>query len=279
MNPDYIKSYAKINIGLVFTGKRDDGYHLLESIFQEINLHDTLSIQKNQSGLWQLHCNQTHIPTDKRNTIIKALNLLKPWLPKTLGADIILTKRIPDGAGLGGGSSNAGAILRYFQNESTIDDQHLHTIATQIGADVPFFLKGGLQFVSGIGDKLETIERKLDVYFVLIFPKFKISTQEAYNKLNFNLTKIKYLPKIRGYTTQRVNWELFENAFEDILIPAHPQIREIKDRLYELGAVHAGLSGSGSTVYGICESEDQARIATKEMSKDYSTILCKPVTQ
>ncbi len=272
-----LKAFAKLNIGLAITGRRaSDGYHTLESFFQEIDLYDELEIEESRSGLFTLSCSRDDMPTDEQNTILKALTLMKPHLPADLGAHIHLRKSIPSGAGLGGGSSDAAAVIRHFRPHCDIDEDGLKHVAAKTGADVPFFLRGGLQFVEGIGDILTPVDTRLDVTFLLVFPPIFISTAEAYKKLNFALTESKNTSNLRGFLTRPIRWELFENAFEDVLVPTYPQIREIRDLLTAHGAVGSGLSGSGSTVYGVYESEELAGAAAAKIQEHHSCRICLP---
>jgi len=179
-------------------GKREDGYHLIETVFQEIDFYDEINVEKNNSGIFTIECNNKSLETDN-NIIMKTANLIKPLLPVNFGAHFKLKKNIPIGAGLGGGSANAAVVLKYLFNyseKSKINDNGkdrlLSKYAEKIGADVPFFIKGHTAYATGIGEKLEQLFFPKEWFVLLIIPKINISTNWAYNSLNISLTdKIK----------------------------------------------------------------------------------------
>ena len=255
-----LKSHAKLNIGLRILGRRpEDGYHLLETIFQEIDLADEIQIEElKQRGLFHerftLTCDDPNIPVDDSNLIMKAIWAMIPYLPIDLGAKIHLVKRIPAGAGLGGGSSNAATILKWLNLKAKLGENDLAEIAIKLGADIPFFLKGGTQYAKGIGDELSPIDIPKDWCAVLVFPGLHISTPWAYEQLKNSLTAKPKKAIIPSQLEKDFDWRFFENDFDLAIIPSYPEIGKIKEHLYKEGAFYAGLSGSGSTVFGICES-------------------------
>lgn len=275
-----LKSNAKLNLGLRILGRRpEDGYHLLETIFQEIDLADEIKIEeKNRRGFFndrfKLSCNIPEIPTDENNLVMKAILEMTPYLPVDFGADIYLEKKIPSGAGLGGGSSNAASILKWLNEKAQLKEKELLDIATFIGADVPFFLKGGSQYATGIGDELTQIEIPKNWCAVLVFPKIHISTPWAYKQLKKTLTEKEKKAIIPSQLKNEFNWQLFENEFDNAIIPSYPEIGKIKERLLESGAIYAALSGSGSTVFGICES---CAIAKKILQVFESACIAYPI--
>lgn len=271
-----LRANAKINMGLRVLGRRKmDGYHLIETIFQEIDFADIIHVDINKKGIFNLACNRKEIPTDSSNLILKAINSLKQYLPRDLGADIFLEKNIPVGAGLGGGSSDAAAILKYF---SSLCDHKpdLFSMAVELGADVPFFLKGGTAYATGIGDKLERINIPLDWSICLVMPHFQISTPWAYKELKISLTDTVKKTNISSFLRQGFSWRFFENDFERVIIPAYPQIGAIKAALLECDALYAGLSGSGSTVYGIFCSDDKAVGCSELLQAQGRIHICQP---
>ncbi len=275
-----LRSNAKLNIGLRILGRRsEDGYHLLETIFQEIDLADEIRIEeKNRRGMFferfKLSCNKEDIPTDENNLVMKAILEMTPYVPVDFGADIYLEKNIPSGAGLGGGSSNAACILNWLNEKAGLDRNKLIKIATGLGADVPFFLKGGTQYAVGIGDELSEIALPKDWYAVLVFPDVHISTPWAYKELKISLTEKSKKAIIPSLLENEINWRFFENNFDDAIIPSYPEIGKIKERLLNAGAVYAALSGSGSTVFGICKSCEEAE---KLRSLFEKAVIVKPI--
>lgn len=271
-----LKSAAKINIGLRILGRKpDNGYHLIETVFQEIDFHDDIFIEINDSGHFTLECSDPTIPVDESNTINLALNQLKPFLPESLGAQLFLNKNIPHGAGLGGGSANAAAILNHFL-QYIDSDCDLHSIAARIGADVTFFLKGGTQYGTGIGEILTPFSLKSPQYLLLVIPPFPIKTQWAYQSLKIPLTQNLKKAILSGFSGKPLDRKLFENEFEQVILPAYPQIGRIKELLYESGASFASLSGSGSTVYGMYETAELRDKASGQL-KDFGKIILSSV--
>ncbi|MBW6458595.1 MAG: 4-(cytidine 5'-diphospho)-2-C-methyl-D-erythritol kinase [FCB group bacterium] len=259
-----LQSYAKINIGLRILGRRpEDGYHLLETIFQEVDLADVIRIEtRKRRGTFgerfSMSCDDPAIPCDGKNLIMQAIDTMMPFLPQDLGLNIRLQKRIPVGAGLGGGSSNAAAILRWLNREAGLQENELSALAVRIGADVPFFLHGGTAYATGIGEVLRPIGIPKSWFAVLVFPGIGISTAWAYGQLRNSLTAKPKKAIIPSQLENEFSWQIFENDFEKAIIPSYPEIGSIKERLYESGVSYAGLSGSGSTVFGVCETCDAA---------------------
>lgn len=275
-----LQAHAKINLGLRILGRRpQDGYHLLETIFQELDFGDEIRIrEKRQKGNLQarfrLYCDHPDLSADENNLIFKALSCMEPFLPEDLAADITLIKRIPVGAGLGGGSSDAAAMLKYLNRYAGLSEARLHFLALQLGADVPFFLRGGTAYAEGIGDILRDLKIPKDWYAVLVFPGFPISTPEAYTALRISLTDKVKKAIIPSQLEKGFSWKIFENTFDTAIIPSYPQIGKIRERLYRQGALYAGLSGSGSTVFGICESCD---IAEKASAAFDHALIARPL--
>jgi 4-diphosphocytidyl-2-C-methyl-D-erythritol kinase len=185
-----------------------------------------------------------------------------------------LVKNIPSGAGLGGGSSNAAAILNWLNQWAEFNDEDMLGIAVKLGADVPFFLKGGTQYARGIGEQLRALDIPKDWCAVLVFPDLHISTPWAYEQLRISLTEKPKNAIIPSQLEKAFDWRFFENDFDKAIIPSYPEIGDIKERLLEGGAVYAGLSGSGSTVFGICETCDTAK---KLRSSFDHAVIAKPI--
>ncbi|MCK5816718.1 MAG: 4-(cytidine 5'-diphospho)-2-C-methyl-D-erythritol kinase [Candidatus Marinimicrobia bacterium] len=275
-----LKSHAKLNIGLRILGRRpEDGYHLIETIFQEIDLADEIQIEElKQRGLFHerftLTCDDPNIPVDDSNLILKAIWAMIPYLPIDLGAKIHLAKRIPAGAGLGGGSSNAATILKWLNLKAKLGKNDLAEIAVKLGADVPFFLNGGSQYARGIGDELSPIDIPKDWCAVLVFPGLHISTSWAYEQLKISLTAKPKKAIIPSQLKNDFDWRIFENDFDLAIIPSYPEIGKIKEHFYKEGALYTGLSGSGSTVFGICES---CKIAERMVSAFDNAVITYPI--
>ena len=237
-----LKSFAKINWALRITGKRADGFHDLETVFQTISLHDELTFR--ESDRMTLRCDDPTIPTDETNLILRAA--------RAVGAPpmaIELHKRIPAGGGLGGGSSNAAATLLAL----SADREDLASIALSLGSDVPFFLVGGTAYATGRGEVLTPLTPMPNIPLLLVLPEARVATKEAF-------ARIAHYSKPLGMDAYRT-FENFTNDFEEPVFAMLPQLRELKERLYAAGAKWAGMSGSGSTIVGAFEnvaSRDEA---------------------
>ncbi|MBO5699409.1 MAG: 4-(cytidine 5'-diphospho)-2-C-methyl-D-erythritol kinase [Bacteroidaceae bacterium] len=245
---------SKINLGLYITEKRIDGYHNLETIFYPIPLHDNLEIEisKHDDKPYQLFSSGNKIEgAANDNIIIKVLNALKRdyTIPSL---DIHLHKRIPMGAGLGGGSSDAATFMKALNEmfDLKMSTSEMEERLAPIGADCPFFVKSEPCFASGIGNVFSPITLSLKGYYlVLVKPQDFVSTKDAYSgvvpqKANIDLREIDKLPI--------AEWRLHvRNMFEVSVFKKFPNIAAVKETLYDMGAIYASMSGSGSTVFAI----------------------------
>ena len=272
-----MQSFAKVNVGLQIRNKRDDGFHNIHTIFQELQLHDIIALKLKDKDC-EFNSNVSWLNNDLSNLCVSAWSRLKD-LYNIGGVSIDLTKNIPPGSGLGGGSSNAASILKGLVRLYNLDISHkeLLPIAESLGADVPFFLKGGLQQGDGIGEKLTKLPRLIEGTYLLVVPDFIISTEWAYGNyksfLDENRDRVNFADFLQG---DLVSFEFFENDFESIVVPAYPEIGKIKSRLESLGSQFTSLSGSGSTVYGIFDDESGAKSAESYFSSSYTTFITKP---
>jgi 4-diphosphocytidyl-2-C-methyl-D-erythritol kinase len=271
-SPLIIRSFAKINLALSVLGKRTDGYHDIQTVFQMIDLCDDLEFRP--SAHIELRCESLpHLRTEE-NLVWKAANLLAAKGSQKRGASIILKKRIPAGAGLGGGSSNAAAALmglRRFWNLE-ISDPDLWSLAKDLGSDVPFFLNGGTAVGSGRGEIIQPLFDFPACHLAVIFPGVHVSTAEAYRSLNLGLTSStedlriqRFIGKVQAGTSFLT--ELF-NDFEASILPAYPLIMEAKDFLQERGATATLLSGSGSSVFGFFSDEESAFAVSRNVPRE-----------
>jgi 4-diphosphocytidyl-2-C-methyl-D-erythritol kinase len=265
----HVKSYAKINWTLDVLFKREDGFHELRTIYQTVSLHDRLRISET-SGAVEIGCDDSRVPTDETNLAHKAATLLRRAKGVKAGARIEIEKRVPVAGGLGGGSSNAGAVLlalaRLWKVE--IAERELVEIAVSLGSDVPFFLTGGTALGVGRGEEVYAIEQAVCDHLLLVNPGFAVSTAAAYGKLS-RLTMAQSL-RIIPFTlfAAKAIHELplaASNDLEQVVSAAHPEIAEVKERLLSLGAQHALMSGSGATVFGVFDNSEASERAQSEM--------------
>jgi len=271
-------SNSKVNIGLKVLNQRDDGYHNIYTVFQELDFGDSITIEKTDSGC-TIKSNVDWIPTDKSNMCHKAYSAIKTKFPDLGGISIHIEKNVPIGSGLGGGSANAAAVLKGM-NELYglgLSNSELENIGTSVGADVPFFIGGGTQLGEGIGDKLTLLPSHIQGTYLLVIPDVSISTPWAYSELINKLNSEELMPNFAGFFSgDYASLKIFENDFERIVIPAYPEIGAIKRKLLELGARFASLSGSGSTVYGIFDEDASAKEAELFFRPTHQTILANP---
>lgn len=246
-------SHPKINIGLNILKKREDGFHDIETIFYPIdNQFDTISITERERGITLTISGSVPLQVDRNNLCIKAVKILQKSFPFIDGINIELTKNIPIGAGLGGGSSNGACVLKIlnemFHLSLSVDE--LKIIAGELGSDVPFFIEEKPSFATGRGEILEPISISLEGKKIsIITPSISISTAEAYRQ---SIPGNPIIP-LRGAIKYPIKeWKNYIfNDFEKVLFPQYPELKIIKDRLYDQGADYVSLSGSGSAIYAI----------------------------
>jgi 4-diphosphocytidyl-2-C-methyl-D-erythritol kinase len=272
-------TFSKVNIGLKILSQRNDGYYNIYTVFQELDFGDSITIKKADSGCI-LTSNVDWVPTDESNICHKAYTALKIKYSELGGVSIHIEKRIPVGTGLGGGSANGAAVLKglntIYNLELSMDE--LEKIGTSVGADVPFFIKGGTQLGEGIGDNLTSLTSHIKGTYLLVIPHISINTAWAYSELKNKLKSGNILPNFTSFFSgDNSSLEIFENDFERIVIPAYPEIGAIKQKLLELGARFASLSGSGSTVYGIFDEDASAKEAELFFHPAHQTILANPI--
>lgn len=276
-----INSYAKVNIGLKILNKRSDGYHNISTVFQEIDLFDSITISKSDGPL-KFSSNVEWLQNDQNNLCVIAYNYIKN-LYKIGGANIVLKKNISRGSGLGSGSSNAAATMKGLREIYNLEvtDSELIKIGSRIGADVPFFINGSTQVGEGIGDKLTSISSSMDAQYLIVTPDIPIDTKWAYSQYKNNLdncsSPTKFSDSFRGKTINLDTLKFFENDFESVVFPTYPEIGAIKNKLIALGAKFASLSGSGSTVYGIFDDDANIDKAFSHFFPRHKTFIAHPV--
>jgi 4-diphosphocytidyl-2-C-methyl-D-erythritol kinase len=278
MNSINCKAHAKVNIGLQVKDRREDGFHNIHTIFQELELHDQIKIEKRQGG-WSIKINNSKIPANESNSCVQSYLAVKKQFTTIDGISITLNKNIPSGAGLGGGSSDAAAVLMGLRElfDLPLDHSGLSEIAVKIGADVPFFIFGGTQIANGIGNLLLQINKPIDGFYLLVVPDIFISTAWAYKALKKHLKEDMDRPNFAHFLEgNNLSNMIFDNDFERIIIPTYPKIGAIKKGLLETGASYASLSGSGSTVFGVYDEEARAKQAESHFQKQYHTFLTRP---
>ena len=249
-----IAAHAKINWSLRVIGKRADGYHDIETLFQTISLHDTITIDPDAPDL-SLTCSDPSVPVDETNLVLRAARVAGLQRGR-----IHLEKRIPVGGGLGGGSSDAAAILTF------LDEFDLNA-ALSLGSDVPFFIHGGTQYGTGRGEVLTPLPSVAPVPLILLFPEDRVLTAQAYAMLRrfspplgIGRFRAMIVDNLLDHATELIN------DFEEPVFAALPHLHAMKTRLYELGAAWAAMSGSGSAIAGAFRSQADRDEALRRIS-------------
>lgn len=276
----FLQAHAKINLFLNVIGKRSDGYHEIETVFQSIDLHDKISIRKTLAGI-KINCNHPDAPSDQRNIAFRSASLLIERAKIDQGVEIVIKKQIPVGAGFGGGSADAAATLvgmnRIF--ELGYSEFELMRLGASLGADVPFCIMGGTALGRGIGEILTPLPPLKEVWIVLANPGFEISTAWAYENLNLMLTKseknVNILVKaIENYASGfnslvTVSKGIF-NTFESVIEAEYPVVANLKRMLKSSGTVAVLMTGSGPTVYALMKDKVSAIRLVNSLSNKVS---------
>ena len=263
MPKNIIRAHAKINIGLNIISKRDDGFHNLETIFYPIyDLYDELIFE--DSNNFQL-ISDHHFD----NIIVKTVHLLKKHTKRNISIKITLKKNIPIGAGLGGGSSDAAAVLKTLNNlyELNLEENRLKEIALELGSDVPFFLKDKPSIGKSRGEDLTLVDLNIDHPILLVNPGINISTKEAFSQIIPSRSELDY-NNIVNIPIDEYH-KFIVNDFEKTIFQTYPEINKIKESLYSGGALFASMSGTGSTVFGIFRNITDAENISKQFPNNY----------
>jgi 4-diphosphocytidyl-2-C-methyl-D-erythritol kinase len=262
-----VKAPAKLNIRLKITGIRPDGYHELVSIMVPVDLFDLLEVSSKISGGIALACEGFHVPCDETNLVHRAAQSFLLRTGIQIGVRIKLVKGVPVSAGMGGGSSDAAAVLLALNEmcSGPLSQEELHSIAIQLGADVPFFLYGRPAIARGIGEILEPLGGWPNLWYVIVTPPLQVSTAWVYGNLKSKkLTAgeydyIRHVLEKDHFTVSHI----LENDLEAVTSASFPVIETIKKHLLDAGAEGALMTGSGPTVFGVFSSQDQAILARK----------------
>lgn len=258
------KSPCKINLFLDIKSKREDGYHFIESLFHTIDLFDIIKIEESKefkistSGKYRLNDNE------EDNIVAKIFYHFKNEIELKKNYKINIEKNIPTGAGLGGGSSNAATMIKFFLEELNIKpDNELIESFSKFGADIPFFIKGGLSWVSGIGEKIYSFNFTLPYKIILIYPNINVSTKLAYSKFtenDFNKSDIFYIKNLLE-KNGKINFnDLYShtyNIFEKNVFNIEPKIKEYKEKAETEIKRKICMSGSGSSLFALYNQNDK----------------------
>ena len=270
-----IKAYGKVNISLDVVGKREDGYHLLSMIMQNIDLYDEIEVEKQECGII-LECNKSYVPVDNRNLAYKAAEIFKERYDIVDGVKINIEKNIPVSAGLAGGSTDAAAVLKVMNKLFNVNatEEELMELGLKLGADIPYCIHGGTALCEGIGEIITPIKPFRDKIVVLVKPAFGVSTKEVYK--NFNLEKVKQHPKTAEIINAIENDDLnfvasnMKNLLENVTLRKHKILIKIKEEMNACGAINSMMSGSGPTVFAFFDDMLKAQKCYDDMKKKYA---------
>jgi len=272
-----IRSYAKVNLGLEVLGQREDGYHELRTLFQTIDLHDDITLRSRGTGV-VVRCDHPLVPKDATNLAARAAEALRRYGRVSEGVEIEIKKRIPVGGGLGGGSSNAAAVLLGLDRmwHLGLGPAGLHPLAARLGADVPFFLLGGTALGLARGDEVYPLRRQLRAWVVLVDSALPVSTARVFARMDARLTPRGNSNSIFHFVSRELEgagaFRLLVNELEEAALEEAPALREqarrIRAVLLRGGALLAALSGSGSSYFGLFGLARAARRACESLAAE-----------
>lgn len=276
-----VRAYGKLNLTLDVLGRRPDGYHLLDTVMQSISVWDELDIQTSRQPGVHLQCNKDRLPTDSKNTVYRAAKFfLEDCGLADQGVYIFIKKYIPSRSGMGGGSADAAAALRGLNEmfKTGLTTEQLMAIGARVGADVPFCVMGGAARCTGVGANVEPVAPLPDCWLVVCKPPVGMSTPRAYSILDqYPLSSTQATPRmleaLEAGNLKRVA-KCLGNRFDETIRLA--PVRALKRTMVDAGALGSMMTGSGSSVYGIFVSEDQAREALETIDGMGRTFLAQP---
>ncbi|HAS72818.1 MAG TPA: 4-(cytidine 5'-diphospho)-2-C-methyl-D-erythritol kinase [Clostridiales bacterium UBA8960] len=275
MDSIQIKARAKINLTLDVLGRRENGYHDVEMIMQQINIYDVITIKKTSSHEIKLTCSDAFLPLDEKNLAYKAAKVMSETFNLNVGFEIHIEKNIPIAAGLAGGSTDAAAVIKGINALCELDLplEKQQEIGFTLGADVPFCFMEGCAIARGLGELLTPIRGFEHAWMVLVKPSFGVSTKDVYT--NFDFGKVKRRPDTWGMVKALEGQNRHEilsglcNVLETVTLNMHPKVSDIKALLASFGSEGVLMSGSGPTVFGVFSSYERAKTAHKKLKKHY----------
>lgn len=271
-----LKARAKINLTLDVTGKREDGYHLIQSIMQTVSLYDGIYMKRIRKNDIIIKSNLTWLPTDNRNLAYRAAELMKAKFDISEGVFIEIDKRIPVAAGLAGGSADCAAVLvgmnRLFGLGLSVKE--LESLAFLLGSDIPYCVQRGTMLAEGVGEILTPVKSVCPMCYVVL-AKLPVSVSTATVYRGLDLQKVESHPNTEGMIQAMAEGDikkmgqLLGNVLETVTIPMYPRISRLKQELVQLGAEGALMSGSGPTVFGLFQEEEKAKEAAAAIRRKF----------
>lgn len=280
-----VKAYAKLNISLDVLYKMENGYHAVRMVMQTADLCDDISLKLIDNGSISAKTNLKYLPCDQRNIAVKAAEVFLAEIGATgMGVEIIIKKRIPVCAGLGGGSSDGAAVLRAL-NEMTnagLGREKLEELGGRLGSDVPFCVAGGTALAEGRGEVLRDLHPLPDCDIVICKPEFSISTPDLFSKIDEKVLSCHpdtdgIISALEGGDIKGVSRRMY-NVFEGVQPRQSRELGEIRGKLLDFHALGVVMSGTGSAMFGIFGDPEKARRAYEELKEEYEDcFLTKPV--
>ena len=274
-----LKSRAKINLSIDVLGKREDGYHLVEMIMQTIDLYDIIKIKELDTNTITIKSNSSNIPLDENNIVYKAITLLKNKFNIDKGLEVFIQKNIPIAAGMAGGCSNAAAVLvgLYKLWGLNLSEEELQQIGFKLGADVPFCISGNAALAQGIGEELTYIKGlPKDTSILICKPNLFVSTKDVYQGLDLDNIKDRPDNKLLIKCLEEGNIKLLSenmvNVLESVTSKMHEEILDIEKIMLDNNALGSMMSGSGPTVFGLFEKEEDAIKGKEKLLKKYNQV-------
>ncbi|MFH1259584.1 MAG: 4-(cytidine 5'-diphospho)-2-C-methyl-D-erythritol kinase [Elusimicrobiota bacterium] len=266
-------AYAKVNLFLDVVSSRNDGYHDILTVFQQVDLADEIVLSPLSEGI-KIVCDHPDVPVDRKNLVWQAVDLVKEYCHLSDGIEIKIVKNIPVGGGLGGGSSDAAAVLMGLKRfwALGLSREELLELGAKLGADVPFFVYGGRCLGEGKGEKLSVLSNQ-QFWLILVNPGFPVSTKTVYqswDKNSFKLTKNRNLNKM----SRSASWQgsirdvsvNFFNCLEELVLADYPELKKVKQTMQGLGVKNVTLSGSGAAMFGWVEDKAVGEEAVKRLA-------------
>jgi len=276
-------SPAKLNLFLKVINKRPDGYHNLVTLFERINLYDEITLTLNSGSRIQIFCDHPDVPVGAKNFVSQVAWLLKEKFAVAQGVSIHIKKKIPVAAGLGGGSSNAAAVLLGLNKlwQLSLNHQELVNFGKRIGSDVPFFLCD-CSWAIGTqrGDAIKKIFLPTKLWHILVVPRIKVYSREVFTRLRLppkmqltkKMTDVNMLPALRRNDLSYVG-KLLSNDLESTVTQLHPNIIKLKNKLRSLNTLGECLSGSGPAVFGLTDSQRHAEALKSHLAKTFKQVF------
>ena len=261
-----LKSPGKVNLRLDVLSRRADGYHELRMLNSAVSVYDDVEIEIIERGIVVECTNDPLAPTGEDNIVYRAAKEIMAYSNKNVGVQIRITKQIPTGAGMGGGSSNAAAVIQGVNQllKINLPKEKLMKIGVRFGADIPFFIFGSPAIATGIGENLTRVKRLPSLPMVIVHPNIFVSTQSVYERYRPNVGPAKEEMPVE-FPTKKAVAKFLHNDLESVTVKQYPVVTSIKEQLMKLGALGASMTGSGPSVFGIFADREAAEKAYKRL--------------